>query len=575
MTEINLLKINVNDRIYKDYSFVCAKTLAPVDLDISRQTIIKHKLFNQDIFQYNSANNSCSIEKSSLRSMPVIPAVLVLEGKRTFGKWKRGRKLLFKCVPDDRQMPIFLVPYEVKNMFSKRLFNKYTVIKFRSWDTKHPIATIVQTIGDVNKLENFYEYQLYCKSLFISMQELKKETMRKLKNTNQEVIIKEIFDKYQTEDRTDREIYTIDSSTSKDFDDAIGLVETKTTAILSIYIANVPLWLDVLDLWDSLSERVSTIYLPDRKRSMLPKILSEGLCSLQEKKQRFAFAIDVEFNKNDLTIINVTWINTLIKVTENLRHETLDKNHINYKKLFGFIKNINSKYTYVETIKNCHDVVAYCAILMNYLSAKKLLEFKTGIFRGMEINKTFVAPNTVPSDVQKFLKMWNSSGANYAKYEHLRTHDALDLDAYVHITSPIRRLVDILTMLQLQIKLQLVSYNKNMDTFYDKWTSDKSLEYINKTMRDTRRVQNDCSLLNICHQDKEKLLKEYIGYIFDKKLRTDGLYQYMVFLPELKTVNRFNSRHEKENLTKQNFRLYVFMDENQLKQKLRIELLDQ
>ena len=122
----------------------------------------------------------------------------------------------------------------------------------------------------------------------------------------------------------------------------------------------------------------------------------------------------------------------------------------------------------MDTIRNCHDVIAYCMILMNYLSAKKLLEFKTGIFRGVTLDKSFVPPNTVPSDVQTFLKMWNSFGANYAKYENLKSHEALDLDAYVHITSPIRRLVDILTMVLLQNKLQLVNYNTNMTKFYEK-----------------------------------------------------------------------------------------------------------
>ena len=48
----------------------------------------------------------------------------------------------------------------------------------------------------------------------------------------------------------------------------------------------------------------------------------------------------------------------------------------------------------------------------------------------------------------------------------------------------------------------------------------------------------------------------------------------MVYIPELKTVNRFTSRYSKENMSQQPFKLYVFMDENQLKQKLRIELLD-
>ena len=189
-------------------------------------------------------------------------------------------------------------------------------------------------------------------------------------------------------------------------------------------------------------------------------------------------------------------------------------------------------------------------ILMNYLSAKKMLENKCGIYRGVELDKTFKPPQNVPDEVQSFLKMWNSFGANYTKYENLKSHEALDLDAYVHVTSPIRRLVDILTMIILQRKLGLSSYNENMNIFFDKWTSDEALDYINTTMRSIRKVQNDCSLLKICYDDNDKLNKIYEGYIFDKIIRNDGLYQYMVYIPELKTVNRFTSRHLKENLTK-------------------------
>jgi hypothetical protein len=39
-------------------------------------------------------------------------------------------------------------------------------------------------------------------------------------------------------------------------------------------------------------------------------------------------------------------------------------------------------------------------------------------------------------------------------------------------------------------------------------------------------------------------------------------------------VNRFTSRYEKENHTQQRFKLFIFMDETRLKQKIRIELVE-
>ena len=93
-------------------------------------------------------------------------------------------------------------------------------------------------------------------------------------------------------------------------------------------------------------------------------------------------------------------------------------------------------------------------------------------------------------------------------------------------------------------------------------------------MRSIRKVQNDCHLLTACTSNQEELEKTHEGFIFDKIVRGDALYQYMVYLPMLKMVNRFTSRHEKENHTKQQFKLFVFVDENRLKQKIRIELVE-
>ena len=115
----------------------------------------------------------------------------------------------------------------------------------------------------------------------------------------------------------------------------------------------------------------------------------------------------------------------------------------------------------------------------------------------------------------------------------------LELEAYVHITSPIRRLVDLLNIMILQDKLGLTKMSEKGNQFYEYWTSPHSIDYINMTMRSVRKVQNDCAILKICSDDKSILNKTYEGFIFDKIVRNDLLYQYMVYLPELKMVNRF------------------------------------
>ena len=65
-------------------------------------------------------------------------------------------------------------------------------------------------------------------------------------------------------------------------------------------------------------------------------------------------------------------------------------------------------------------------------------------------------------DVLMFFKTWNSGSAQYVDLATLGDnvgtelrHDMLEMDAYIHITSPIRRLVDLLNMIQIQHNIGL------------------------------------------------------------------------------------------------------------------------
>ena len=252
---------------------------------------VREKLFDQDIFEYD--NGKLTLCHSSVRQMVNIPGVLVLSGNKTYGSSKKGA-YFYKCIPDDRRLPIFIISHRVKIEFQKNQVNKYIIFKFLHWKEKHPKGTIVQVLGTVDKLDSFYEYQLYCKSLYASIQTFTKKTMFALKNRSEQCYIDMILGKYAIEDRRDREIITIDPANSKDYDDAFGITSLGERSVcISIYISNVSLWMDIMDLWTSFSQRIATIYLPDRRRPMLPTILSDALCSLQEKCSRFAFTLDI------------------------------------------------------------------------------------------------------------------------------------------------------------------------------------------------------------------------------------------------------------------------------------------
>ena len=565
-----MYKFVCDDRQYKSYKFINAKILHGEGVDIGVDPL-EYKLFNQDIIELGNEDKYV-IAHSSVRSVKNIPAVLVLKGCKTFGKYKD--KLLYRCIPDDKRLPEFLVPYKIKKSFSKNIENKYVIFQFKEWENKHPIGSLTNALGNVGELNNFYEYQLYCKSLYASIQDFNKAAMKACKDRTEDEYIDFIFNKFNIEDRRKNLIFTIDPEKSRDFDDAIGM-KLEDNYVLSIYISNVTLWMEAMGLWESFSDRIATIYLPDRKRPMLPTILSENLCSLVEKRQRFAFTMDITIDYLTFEILNVSFKNCLIKVNRNYRYGTKElHDYEQYRGLKILTNNMNKKYKYIDKIQTSHDVIAYLMVLMNNYCAKEMLKHKEGIFRTVTLNDTYIPDSSLKPEIKKFLKIWNSFGGKYCNFENIEGHDIMELDAYIHITSPIRRLPDLLTMLILQDKLSLFTMTECSEKFYRFWMSDEKLEYINTTMRSIRKVQNDCNMLKMCLDNKEKYIdREYVGFVFDKIQRNDGLFQYMVYISEMKMVKRFTSRYDIENSTYNICKLYVFMDEVRFKQKIMVEIV--
>jgi exoribonuclease R len=568
--------LNIKDRSYTSYEIA----------DVNNNIVAVHidpfesKLFAKDVFIIEK-QNKVKLIHSPTRIGPPIPGVLVLAGNKTYGRQNKEKgpgKLLYKCIPDDILLPSFLVPYEVNSMgFSKYLQNLYVTFTFDDWQDKHPRGKLDCVIGPVDILSNFYEYQLFCKKLNISINKFQKDTSKSLElNTcsNRDGIFEIIKTKYPSiQDRTAWRIITIDPPTSLDFDDGFSIVEHGDgTQQLSIYISNVTIWLDVLNLWNSFSKRISTIYLPDKKRPMLPTILSDGLCSLQENAMRVAFVMDIFIKKNEIT--DIKYANCFVKVSKNYAYEDpklLENSY--YLRLLDLTRIISVKNKYIENIADSHDMVCYLMIFMNYHCAKELLQHTTGIFRSTIMKGNFSVPDKIPKEVGKMIKIMNSASGQYVdgSQTDLKRHEVLDLDAYIHITSPIRRIVDILNMIKIQQLMGMDRLSEQAYKFYNDGIN--NIDYINVTTRAIRKVQNECSLLYVCSNNPELMEKEYNGYITEKNIKDNGLFQYNVFLPELKMSVLISTTENFEVFDCKKFKLFLFNNEEKFKRKIRIHMV--
>jgi exoribonuclease R len=216
---------------------------------------------------------------------------------------------------------------------------------------------------------------------------------------------------------------------------------------------------------------------------------------------------------------------------------------------------------------------------MNYHCAQDLLKYNNGIFRSTIIKKKINLPDSLPEDVNQFIKIWNSACGQYVDLntipnedkEKLTRHELLEMDAYIHITSPIRRLVDLLNMIKFQQNNSLISLSPDAIDFYNNWID--QIDYINVTMRAIRKIQNDCNLLDLCYNKPETLEKTYDGYCFDKLVRNDGLYQFIIFLPELRMASRITMRDNLENYEKKQYKLFLFNNEEKFKKKIRLQII--
>jgi hypothetical protein len=65
----------------------------------------------------------------------------------------------------------------------------------------------------------------------------------------------------------------------------------------------------------------------------------------------------------------------------------------------------------------------------------------------------------------------------------------------------------------------------------------------------------------------------YDGYCFDKIIRHDGLYQFIVYIPEIKMTSRVIIQEELDNYEKRKFRLFLFHNEEKMKKKIRMQMV--
>jgi exoribonuclease R len=567
-------KILIGDRNYTTWFFNDIDANIDIKLgeneELSKIQPLEQKMFSGDVIAPDG-----TIIYSFVKNCPNLAAVLLLE--KTYGRTPNKKRLLYKCIPNDRRLPFFLVPYDIKMGFQKNIVNKYITFRYDHWDQQHPHGIIQEVLGDVNNMEAYYEYQLYCRSLHESMRDFTKKS-RYLKN-NEEHIQKIISNtNFVIETRIDEYIFSIDSLNSTDLDDAFGFRQLdENNYCMSVYISNVFFWMETFDLWSSFSQRVATIYLPNYKRPLLPTILSSDLCSLLQDQLRFAFVMDIYVNSSG-EIGRCEFKNALIKVKKNYCYEDpkMVAKDTYYRKFLEITQKIN------PAVNDSHDLVTYWMIHLNKRCGKYMLDEKIGIFRSTihyhspnnKLDENTMNYDHLNEDTKRVITNWNNLSGRYMLYNEdgLLSHEIMETTGYIHITSPIRRLVDLLNqLLFLRRNKMIMNLSKSGEEFMNQWL--EKMEYINTSMRSIRKIQTDCEIMQRCFDNPQIINNVYEGVVFDKIAKNDGLITYMVYLEKLKLLSRITTSIDVPNLSKESFKLFLFEDEYSIRKKIRLQIV--
>ena len=538
----------------------------------SLENPFSHKLFHKDRYDMD-VDNIPIIQDSPTRNASFLPGILILEQNRTFGRTPNKKKLYYSCIPNQSQLPIFLVPYEIQLGFHKNIKNKYVLFRFDHWLPldKHPYGILVQTIGDVDILPNYYEYRLYTKNVHPTnlVSKCNKKIKDYLKHTPLTTCIQTILNNpveygHIDNDNSTKEkefIFTIDPPGCVDRDDALSIIKTDNPHIFKIrvYIANVWLWIKLFDLWELLEKtNCSTIYLPDFNRNMLPAELSENICSLDEGDiPHFTFVMEFEINISEKTVkpILIPEIITqkCICISKNFDYESKSLlKYSSYRLLLQITREI------VPDIKDSHELVAFWMMQMNTSLAKEMYLKKIGIFRTTTSSfKTDKIDKTDKTEIttSSFLHIWEHAiSGKYIEYSdnYNYHHQILNVSHYMHFTSPIRRKVDIYNQLHWISAFLPISFI----TFVDS---------INEDTKIIRKIQNECTLLHILqHNDSDS--KTTDGIV----LQMINAEKALMYLPTFKCILSCKCINQLELYATVKCKIYIFERESDYKKKIQL-----
>ena len=193
--------------------------------------------------------------------------------------------------PDDDRLPQIRI---FKNDVGKAKNNDkvWVEINHEFTDNNNMRGTIIEVLGQANtpKAE-----QLSIIRSYGLVEQFDEKVLSYARSIPQSVDLRKFK---KRENYTEHKVITIDGEDARDFDDALSIEKVKGGYVLYVHIADVSHYVTENDPLDKEAyKRGTSVYFPNQVIPMLPKELSNGICSLSEGVNRLVLTCVVTMDK--------------------------------------------------------------------------------------------------------------------------------------------------------------------------------------------------------------------------------------------------------------------------------------
>ena len=328
------------------------------------------------------------------------------ENDSIVGIYKKSRNFGF-VVPNDKTLGEDI--YIPKKKCAGAKNNQVVVVKIdkKSDKDKRPEGTIIEILGKmdeagVDMLSLIKEYKI--------PNEFPQPVIDEALQISQTIDEKNIA---QRVDLRNEEIFTIDGEDAKDLDDAVNVKKNDDgTYTLGVHIADVSYYVKSGSKLDKEAiKRGTSIYMMDRVIPMLPKELSNGICSLNENQDRFTISVIMKINEKG-KVVESRIFKSVIKTTRRMNYHDVNDlflwEDIKQGKLE--IENENDKKITAEEYEKIKNTAnKYSQFIEHFLrmrELKEILKKRRDLNGSLNLNipesKIILNKNGVAVDVQKY-----------------------------------------------------------------------------------------------------------------------------------------------------------------------------